>query len=427
MLKKTVQILLVLLFTTLTLFAKEEKEAIDHMALATMMFYDGNYKKALSELQIAKDEHIDMDWLKYHSIQGMISLKEDKYTQAITSFNAAINAAYKKVYTAPVSEQEKKKYLFSVFSEKEKKLNPSINESVFNPEKLRRDKIEELYIYISQAYYRNNQYLQTVKALNKAGKKGRSTAGYFTLRAECYWKANDKANAISALSIGTKLFPKDATLLKQKFYYFAELKLYQASIEAAKLYMQKVPVNAQEYISLAQMLMGAGEHMEAIKILEEAKMHFPTSAKVYVLLGHYYNQKDMPHTTAHLFEQGSYYDRKYLKEAAEMYRRSGELSHALYLNSKMSNNAEKTKQKVAIYVNRGEFEKIIGLKDALNRYALLKNDNMRYALAYAYYVVKDYEKAETHLKKIQDDELFSKATVIRKNIEKCKVSPRECM
>jgi tetratricopeptide (TPR) repeat protein len=135
----------------------------------------------------------------------------------------------------------------------------------------------------------------------------------------------------------------------------------------------------------------------------------------------------MPHITAHLFEQGSYYDKKYLKEAAEMFRRTGELSHALYLNSMMLDSKEKTKQKVAIYVSRGEFEKVIGLKDALDRYALLNDDNMRYALAYAYYVAKDYEKSEAHLKKIQDDALFSKATVIRKNIEKCKTNPLECI
>ena len=81
----------------------------------------------------------------------------------------------------------------------------------------------------------------------------------------------------------------------------------------------------------------------------------------------------------------------YLKEAAEMYRRNGALTHALYLNSMMRDNEEKTKQKVAIFVSRGEYEKVIGLKDALDSYGLLKDDNMRYALAYAYYIAKDYE------------------------------------
>ena len=414
--------------TNTTLMAKKPQEPIiNHIEIATILFYDGKHDKALDELQKAKDSHADIDWMKYHSMRGIIFLKEEKYNQAINALNHAVIATRTKVYKAPVEDKEKKEVLFSLFSEKKKTEKPEKVIPSFEPEKLRQAKIEELYIYLSQAYYRKGAYISTVEALNSAGERGRDSASLFTLRAECYWKVNQKSSAIEALNRGAKLFPKDATLLKQKFYYFAELKLYQASIKAAKAYMEKVPANAQEYISLAQMLESAGESMEAIKILEEAKMLFPTSAKVHILLGHYYNKKDMPYTTAHLFEEGSYYDSKYLKEASEMYRRAGALSHALYLNSKMSDKVEKTKQKVAIYVSRSEFEKIIGLKDALNRYGLLKNDNMRYALAYAYYVVKDYDEAEAHLKKIQDDELFSKATVIRKNIEKCKTNPLECI
>jgi hypothetical protein len=175
------------------------------------------------------------------------------------------------------------------------------------------------------------------------------------------------------------------------------------------------------------MLQSGGESEQAIKVLEEARLKFPTSAKASILMGYYYNQKEMPYITADLFEKGSYYDPKYLKEAAEMHRRNGALTHALYLNSRMKDMEEKTKQQVAIYIGKGEFEKVIGLRDALDRYGLLKNDNMRYALAYAYYVIKDYDNAEVYLKKIEDDELFSKATVIRKNIEKCKSNPLECM
>ncbi len=427
MFKKLVQTLLVFALVQATLIAEEAQEqAIDHLSLATMMFYDGNHQKALQELQLAKDSHLEIDWLKYHSIRGLIYLKEEKYSAAIPALKSAINATYKKVYKAPVVEKEKRKYLFSLGSEK-KVVKPKKAVPAFEPEKLRREKLEELYIYLSQAYYRNAQYIEAVNALDKAGKRGRDNAAYFTLRAECYWKAGQKDNAIAALSKGAKLFPKDVTLLKQKFYYYVDLKLYQAAIDAAKSYMKKVPASDKEYISLAQMLLSGGENQEALKVLEEAKIRFPRSAKIHILLGHLYNKKDMPHTTAHLFEEGSYYDKAYLKEASEMYRRAGNLSHALYLNSLMSDNVEKTKQQIAIYVDRGEFEKVIGLKDAIGRYGLLNDDNMRYALAYAYYVVKDYDTAESHLKKIQDNELFSKATIIRKNIEKCKENSLECI
>ena len=428
MLKKLVILWFIFCVGSNILMAKnQEEQTINHVEIATILFYDGKYDKALEALQMAKDSHVEIDWMKYYSMRGMIFLKEEKYTKAVHALQRAIAETRKKVYKAPVVAKEKKKVLFSLFSDTNSINKPQALVPDFNPEKLRKEKIEELYIYLSQAFYKNKQYIYAAEALDNAGDRGRENASLFAFRAECYWKASQKASAIAALSKGSKLFPKDTTLLKQKFYYFAELKLYQASIDAAKAYMKKVPANAQEYISLAQMLMSGGELMVAIKVLEEAKMRFPASSKVHVLLGHYYKQRDMPYTTAHLFEEASYYDSKYLKETAEMYRRTGELTRALYFNSMMLDTAEKTKQKVAIFVTRGEFEKIIGLNDALNRYGLLKDDNMRYALAYAYYVVKDYEKSETHLKKIQDDALFSKATVIRKNIEKCKMNPLECI
>lgn len=427
MLKKLLT-LTVVFFSVVMLQAKEtEEQTINHMEIATIMYYDGKYDKALEALQSAKDSHREIAWDKYHNMRGLIFLKNEKYHASISAFKEAILATRKKVYTPPVEDKPQREYLFKLFSDNDKAKKPVVKKPVFDPEKLRKDQIEEIYLYLSQAYYKAEQYLDAVHALDAAGVKGRASASLFTLRAECYWKAGQKGSSIDALSRGSKLFPEDATLLKQKFYYFAELKLYQASIEAAKAYMKKVPADAQEYISLAQMLQSGGESEEAIKVLEEAKLKFPSSAKVHILLGHYYNQKEMPHITAGLFEEGSFYDEKYLKEAAEMYRRNGALAHALYLNSRMKDREEKTKQKVAIYIGKGEFEKIIGLKDALDRYGLLQNDTMRYALAYAYYMVKAYEQAEAHLKMIEDDELFSKATVIRKNIEKCRNNSLECL
>ncbi|MBD3792360.1 MAG: hypothetical protein IE918_09520 [Campylobacterales bacterium] len=355
MLKKVLT-LSVVLFCVLTLQAQEsEEQTINHMEIATIMYYDGKYDKALEELRLAKDSHTRIEWDKYHNMRGLIFLKNENYHSSIDAFKEAIIATRKKVYEPPVEDKPQREYLFRVFSGKKEVKEPVVKKPVFDPEKLRKDQIEEIYIYLSQAYYKAEEYINAVHALDAAGEKGRASASLFTLRAECYWKAGQHGSAIDALSRGAKLFPEDETLLKQKFYYFA------------------------------------------------------------------------PHITADLFEKGSFYDEKYLKEAAEMHRRNGALAHALYLNSMMKDKEEKTKQKVAIYIGKGEFEKIIGLKDALDRYGLLQNDNMRYALAYSYYMVKEYESAEAHLKKIEDDELFSKATVIRKNIEKCRNNSLECL
>jgi tetratricopeptide (TPR) repeat protein len=249
-----------------------------------------------------------------------------------------------------------------------------------------------------------------------------------------FLSAKETKDMVNHLSLATLMIydakykkAQESKLLKQKFYYFADLRLYQSAIDTSKVYMQQVGVSAKEYIAIAQMLIGASEIDSAIKLLEEVKLLFPNDAKIGVLLGHVYLKKEMLHTTAHLFEQSSYYDKKYLKDAVEMSRRAGENLHAHYLNSQNTNKVQKLKQKIAIYLNEEEYRKIIGLNKALKRYKMLDDDNLRYTLAYSYYMVGDYEKSEKHLKYISDNELFSKATVIRKNIEKCTKNSLECL
>ena len=425
--------LLVVLFTLVLCMSQVDakKEVvvpeINHLELATMMIYDGKYKKAKAELKEVDKKAKSFDEARFYKLKAVLAVKDERHKDAIRAFKNAIRATKVKVYVDPngVKQKSSKKYLFS-FMSKEKKVKVK-KKIPFNPKKLRANELSQLYMQLSQEYYKNKEYLNTVKALNSAGKSGRDRASLFTLRADCYWKAGKKNSAIDSLSRGAKLFPKDVTLLKQRFYYFSDLKLYQEAIRSAKQYMRVQKPSPKEYLALAQMLMGGGQKDEAIKVLEESLMKFPKDATSKVLLGHLYLKKEMIHTTASLFEEASVYDSKYTKEASEIYRRAKDLSHSLYLNANIKDKVEKLKQKIAIYLDRGEFEKVIGLKDALKRYKMLDDDNLRYALGYAYYMSKDYEGANENFKKINSNELFEKATVIRKNIEKCQSNPLECI
>ncbi len=427
---KYISLTLVLIFSLSTLSASEEEAVvIDHLSVARMMIFDGQYNKARAELDEVDQTAFSFDGSRYFSMLGVMSVKEKKYAESIEYFKKAIAAENVKVYLPPIVEKEKeeRKYLFSLFSEKQKVVKPKKIEAPFDAEKIRQEKLNKLHVQLSKSYYKMKDYANTIKALDAAGELGTNRAGLYTLRAECSWKLKDYNAALEALSMGNKYFPENKRLLKQKFYYLAELKLYQSAIEASKAYMNLGGASAKEYISLAQILMGGGEITSAIKVLEEAKIEFPFAPKLSMLLGHAYLKRDMPHVTADLFEEASRYDRKYIQEAAEMHRRAGNFPHALYLNSILKDKKEKTKQRVAIYVDRGEFEKVIGLKDALKRYGLLRDDNLRYALAYAYFIVKDYDNAEKQFKKIRDNALFTKATIIRKSIEKCKNNSLECI
>ncbi len=407
----------------------EAKEAsvpeVDHLSLASMMVYDGQFDKANVALHEAKQYDKDLDLAKYYTIKGVIAMRQEKHQKALKALRQAVTETKKKVYVAPETAKKKRKHLFSIGSESKKET--VTRKSVFDAEKIRKESLQKLYSYLSQESYKVKDYMATVKYLDLQGKAGRDQAAEYMLRADCYWKSGNKSKSVALLTEGAKAFPKDQSLLKQKFYYFAELGLYQEAITAAKAYMQRAKPNAKEYMALSQMLLAGGQRSEALKVLEEAKMIFPANAKVNMLLGQLYMKKGMEFTTANLFEQGSYYEQKYVKEAAELHRRVGLIPHALYLNSQISDHNEKLKQKIAIYVEREEYEKIIGLIDALKRYKMLDDDNIRYAVAYAYYMAKDYEEAEAQLKKITDNELFSKATIIRKNIEKCQDNSMECI
>ncbi|MCH9741406.1 MAG: hypothetical protein K0U38_11305 [Epsilonproteobacteria bacterium] len=419
---------LILALSLMSLHAEETAQAptVDHMSLATMMIFDGKYEKAQKELEAVDQSSDYFDAAKYHTMLGVLAVKKKEYEASIESFNQAVEATQVKVYKAPPKVKAQKEYLFSVFSEK-KEAPKKVEEPPFDAGKVRQESLDKLHIHLSKSYFKLKDYANTIQALDNAGELGRNRAGLFTLRADCFWKLKDHSGAIEALSRGSELFPEDATLLKQKFYYLAELKLYQAAIDASKAYMDMGKASPKEYLALAQMLMSGSELDSAINVLEEAKIKFPKAPKLSMVLGHAYLKRDMIHVTAHLFEQASYYDHNYTKEASEMYRRAKDLPHALYLNSQITDKKEKLKQKVAILIEREEYEKVIGLEDGLKRYSMLSDDNLRYALAYAYYMAKDYNHAEKHFKKINDNALFSKATLIRKNIEKCKKNSLECI
>jgi len=428
MTKKITTLLLVTLLFSVEAQAKRKAKPspIDHMALATMMIYDGSFEKAAVELEEVDKNKKDFDIAKYYSMQGIVSMKLERYEKAVGFFNKAITQTKIKVYKAPAEAKEKftlYKYAKKLINGEEKK----VKKPSFDPEKRRAEQLSKLYLYTSEAHYKLEEYKKVIETLDLAGEAGKNKAKLYTLRADCYWKLKEYSNALDIINQGFEKFPKKSILLKQKFYYLIDLGLFQHALEISDQYFATITPTAKDYIIFAQTLASSAQLDKAIMILEKSKLLFPEDAKTGVLLGHLYLKKDMVHVTADLFERSSYYDHNFTAEAAEMHRRASSIPHALYLNSQITDKAEKIKQKIAIFIQRGEFVRVIGLKDAMYRYNILKDENLRYALAYSYFMVKDYKKAEFHLKKLTKSELFSKATLIRKNIEKCKNNSMECL
>lgn len=416
-------LLLLTLLRSVCVYAEtaEPSYEVDHLAVATVMIYDGRLDKAEAELSLVDTSANNFDAARYYTISGVLDSKKGAYENAIENYIRAIRETEAGMFGFQ-EETKKQKYLFSIGQADEDK----IDAPVADKETIKKEKLEKLHLYLAQAYYKVKNYTDTVKHLDLAGARGEDRSSLFALRAECHWQLKHFGDAIHALDRGLDLFPDDAALLQQKYYYFADLGLYQAAIECARKYMKTIDAIDKEYIILAQLLLEADQPDEAIKILETAKAAFPKSANVDMLLGHAYMKKNMNYTAAELFKDGAYLDKKYLKDAVEIHRRIKDYAHAIYLNAQMNDPVEKLKQKVAIYLDRGEFEKVIGLHDDLERYSILEDDNMRYAIAYSYYMAKDFSNAEYHIKQIKMNTLFVKGTVILRNIERCRQNITEC-
>jgi hypothetical protein len=367
----------------LSIFAadKSKSDEIDHVALAALLMKDGHYARAAETLNEVDTTEKDFDFVLYYTIKGLIFTKQQLYTVANEQFYKAIESGQ----TEPT-----------------------------------------IYLYIAQNNFKLRDYQATIDALDKAGEVATAKPQLLALRAECHWKLEQKAEALDTLALTLKKFPEYYGVYKQRFNYFVELELYQSALEDAEIYLANEKPNVKTYLSFIGALRKSGATSKATILAEEGNLKFLDNADITVMLAHLYLDEEMIQTAANLFDQASIEDAKYTKEASEMLRRAREFTLALYKNAQLNNTKEKYKQRIAIYLEFGEYERVVATDSALERSGLLEDENIRYALAYAYYMTSDFEKSEAQLRELTRPDLFEKATELRKNMEKCKNNSWEC-
>lgn len=360
---------------------KKAKDDIDHIALAALLLKDGYVQKAHEELLQVDLQDEKLDFVRYYTLSALVASKEEHYAESNTFFQHAIDAG----------EENK-----------------------------------ALYLYMAQNSFKLQAYEDVLRYIEKAGTLADEKASIYALKAEANWRLEAHAKALEVLLHAMNLFPSEYNFYKQRFTYLVALELYQSALEDANFYIKHANPDEQTSIALVNAFAKAKQTNKAIELAEELSLKYPKSATVTVLLAHLYIDNEMIQSAANLFDEASYKDEKYIPEAAEMLRRAKKFVLALYKNAQMLDTKEKLKQRVAIYLEYGAYERIVVSHNALKRSGLIEDENIRYALAYAYYMVGDFMACEEQLKAITRDDLFQKATELRKNIDKCKNDGWEC-
>ncbi len=375
--------ILLTLFMTTAILADEKKpkDEVDYITLGTILLKDGYYSRANDALNNVDLQDKAVDKVQYYTLEGLVKSKLLQYEESNKNFYLAIE-----------SGQTKK----------------------------------SVFIYIAQNSFKLQKYEDAIKALNNAKELLQAQPRLMALKAECFYRLKDYNSALSTLESVNQIHPTYYDAYKQRFAYLVPLGLYQSALDDANVYMKNAKPDEKVTISFISALRKAKQTNKAILLGENAHLLYPRNATLTVLLASLYIDKDMIQAAADLFDKASLLDRKYIKDSSEMFRRAKEYIQALYKNSQILDSKEKYKQKIAIYLEFGNYEKVAATESALTRNGLLEDQNIVYALAYSYYMIREFDKCEFYLKKITKTNLFQKAIELRKNMNKCKNNHWEC-
>lgn len=366
--------------------AAEEDESkqqadVDYLSLGAKLLRDGHLDRAENALDKVDLSQEDLDRVRYYTVRGLVELKQGDLKPAKRAFYQAVDAGEVK----PV-----------------------------------------VFVYLAQAHYRLQEYRQTIQAIERARPAERGIPSLYAIWARSHWRLEEPGRAWSALDAGMARFPEHYDFLRQKAFYLVEMGLYQKAVQVGQRYLRESEASPEDHMAIGNALRKSGELAKAERFLQRAALRFPGNAQVKVELAQVYMDRQQFLAAADLYGDAARLDPGFMSEAAEVYRRAGRLHQALNFNAQVADAKKKLKQRLAILVQMEHYERATGMEAALLRNNLLDNEDIRYALAYAYFQSQRFDDAERHLQHLTDSDLFRKAAQLRTAMSECRDAPWKC-
>ncbi len=362
--------------------AASVEDELERLPLAALLIGDGNYERARQVLSAVDLEDPDLDRIRFHSLSGLVALNLGELALASREFRAAIDAGQDE----PV-----------------------------------------IWLYLAQAYYGQEMFVETLYALDRAGPEATRLPSVFLIRSQSHWQLEEYEQAWQVLTEGRELFPDRAgEFARRQVFLLVDQGLYQEAADQGRRFMSGQNASPEDALAIGNALRQSGQYDEAARILEVARLEHPEKVDLSRLLAHTYLSSDRVLGAAEVLRQAAIHDPRLLGEAAELYRRAGWLMAALTLNAGIIDQDQKLKQRLAILVELQRFEQAAAMEADLVRTGLLDDEDIRYALAYAHFKSGDFARADSHLSFLERADLFRKATELRRVMEQCADQPWFC-
>ena len=377
-----IALILVSLALAFPLAAAEAEDDVDYLALASLMLRDGNLDRAIVALDQVDTSDEELDLVRYYTLRGMTHIRRNELEPAKEALQQAIASGEAEAV---------------------------------------------VYIYLAQVNYQLEDYPGTIEALDNAGADVERIASVYHMKAQSYWLMDEKIMAIATLDQASEIFPEDASFLRRKVFYLVDIGLFKEAVTEGRRYLQQTSAKLEDYVAIGNALRASGELDEAAILLEQAQLTFPDSPEVRKVLAHVYIERGEMSAAADLLYQAALLDPSLLAEAAELYRRSGQTFRAMLLNGQIANQPEKLRQRLALYLEMGNFEQAASMELPLTRLGMLSDEDLRYAIAYAQFKTGDFEAAEKNLATLNRPDLFRKAAELRRAIQDGAVDSWLCL
>jgi len=372
---------ILLLFIAGTVHANQSVEKIDYVNLAATLIKDGYIQRAKTVLTKVNIKKPDFDFITYYTLKGIVFHK--------TSYPAISNI----FFDAAIKKGQQNK---------------------------------SIYLYIARNHWQRMEYQQVIDAINAAAQVAKDDAQMFVLKAEAYKNLDDMNSAWAVLDEGLVQHPGFSRFYIQKFYYLLELGYYLAAQEYAQKYLKSENYSAKEYLAVSYALRENRQFDLAARLLEEGAIKYSNDDKIIELLGQVYIDQNKYLMAALVFDWASIHHQRFAHRAATLFLKAGDPVRSLQLNRRIAKQDDKFRQRIGIDIYLEDYESMVAKTESLKRYDLLKEDNIVYALAFAYFMNGEYDKSKAYLQGIKDSLLFKKSSYLMQQIEKCKNDSLAC-
>ncbi len=273
-------------------------------------------------------------------------------------------------------------------------------------------------LYLARAQFQNGRFDKCATHYKNGISSALITDDDVIHYSSCEQKNKSPERAWAVLSQGLKSRISLSILQAVNDFLLAE-KLANVATQISLEWLALHSKQSADFITIAEIFNKASHPRGRLSVLEMGRVKHPLDLDLNLHLNQVYYEKGMTLAVEEGFARASLVDGKYAYHAAETNRQAGRYERSQFFNASIPDEKERLKQKLAIYVDKGQFALIASMEPALQRTSLINDDEVRYALAYSLVRTGQYQRPLGYLAKITNKDLLEKTVILRNALAEC--------